>query len=201
MTERKVKRDFIAFVVKTSSSYSEKNEERLNDSDEQTALSSSRKTFIRNALCLFLIITASNDAIDETQRPKNHASLLSFERFTIIESIWFDSCVIFQLWKYHFFEKSQKIVFFRLRPYFWNINSELIFLNKIFLIKKSDEKFDKKKFFLILASVKFESVDEKVFDCKKLMTFFKRHIVSSSSTSLWVAYVNTIRQQTNLTVV
>jgi len=63
-------------------------------------------------------------------------------------------------------------------------------LNKIFLIKKSAKKFDKKNFFIILESVKFESVDEKVFDCKKLMTFFKRHIVSSSSTNLWVAYVN-----------
>jgi hypothetical protein len=83
MTERKVKRNQFSLIMKTFSVDCEKNEERMNDSEEQNALSSSRKTFIRNALCVFLIISTSNDKIDETYRPKNHASLLSFERFTI----------------------------------------------------------------------------------------------------------------------
>ena len=87
MTERKVKRNQFTSIVKTFSAYSEKNEERMNDSEEQNALSSSRASFIRNALCLFVIVSTSNNEIDETQRPQNHASLLSFERFSIIESI------------------------------------------------------------------------------------------------------------------
>lgn len=74
-----MKRNQFAFIMKTFASDSEKNERRLNDSKEQTIMSSSRKTFICNALCLFLIITASNNKIDETYRPKNHASLLSYE--------------------------------------------------------------------------------------------------------------------------
>ena len=171
MTERKMKRNQFALALKTFLAYSEKNEERMNDSEKQNALSSSRKTFICNALCVFLIISTSNDKIDETYRPKNHASLLSFERFTIAGSVWFNSCIIFQLWKYKIFQKSQNNMIFRLRPLFWNINSELKFLNKIFFIKKSDEKFDKKNYFIIIESVKFESVDEKVFDCKNWLSF------------------------------
>ena len=61
-----MKRDQFAFVVKTSFADCEKNEERMNDSDEQTTLSSSRTSFICNALCLFVIVATSNNKIDET---------------------------------------------------------------------------------------------------------------------------------------
>jgi hypothetical protein len=79
MTERKVKRNQFSLIMKTFSVDCEKNEERMNDSEEQNALSSSRKTFIRHALRIFLIITTSNDTTYASQRPKNHASLLSHE--------------------------------------------------------------------------------------------------------------------------
>jgi hypothetical protein len=79
MTERKVKRNFFAFIMKALAFDREKNAERLNDTDEQTIVSSSRKTFFCNALRLQLIVATSNDAIDETQRSEDHASLLSYE--------------------------------------------------------------------------------------------------------------------------
>ena len=59
--------------------FSQKNAKRLNDPRMKKTLSSSRKTFIRNEMCVFLTITTSNNEIDETQRPENHTSLLSFE--------------------------------------------------------------------------------------------------------------------------
>ena len=74
-----MKRNQFSLIMKTFSFDSEKNEERMNDSKRQKALSSSRKTFICYEMCIFLIITTSNNKIDETFRPKNHASLLSFE--------------------------------------------------------------------------------------------------------------------------
>ena len=79
MTKRKMKKNQFTFVVKTFAFDCEKNAKRMNDSNEQTIVSSSRKTLICNALCLCLIVATSNDQIDETQRPENHASLLSFE--------------------------------------------------------------------------------------------------------------------------
>ena len=61
-----MKRNQFALIMKAFSFDSEKNEKRMNDTTEQTALSSSRKTFICNALCLQLIIATSNNKIDET---------------------------------------------------------------------------------------------------------------------------------------
>ena len=83
--------------MKTFASDCEENERRMNDSDEQTIVSSSRTSFICNALCLFVIVATSNNETDETQRPENHASLLSFERFTITGSIRFNFMIKFQL--------------------------------------------------------------------------------------------------------
>ncbi len=72
----------------------EEAEKRLIDTREQEALLTSRTPFICDEMCVFLTITTSNDTADETQRPENHASLLSSERYTIEKSIRFDSIKI-----------------------------------------------------------------------------------------------------------
>lgn len=87
-------------------------------------------------------------------------------------------------------KKVKTLWFLRLRPYVWKSIQNWYFLHLKKSLKKSVKKFDKKKYFIIIESVKFESVDEKVFDCKKLWTFFKRHIVSSRFYNSEVAYVN-----------
>lgn len=112
MTKRKMKKNHKWSTLMKIQKFSQKNAKRLNDSWMKKTLSSSRKTFIRNALCVFLTITTSNNKIDETQRPKNHASLLSFEWFTIAGSIRFNLCIKFQLWKNIQNKKSQNFVLF-----------------------------------------------------------------------------------------
>lgn len=119
-------------------------------------MSSSRTSFICNALCVFVIVATSNNKIDETQRPKNHASLLSFEWFTITGSIRFNLCINFKLWKNNIFWKCQNILKCRLKLLLWKVNSSLINFEWIFFLKKSVQKFDFFENFIIIKSVEFE---------------------------------------------
>lgn len=93
MTKRKVKDYDERFDMNQIQTICEENAERLNDSRMKKSLSSSRKTFIRNALRIFMIITTSNNTAYASQRPKNHASLLSHEWFTITWTIRFNKCI------------------------------------------------------------------------------------------------------------
>lgn len=77
-----------------------------------------------------------------------------------------------------------------MRPYIWKSIQNWYFLHLKKSLKKSAKKFDKKKYFVIMTTVKFENAYWNVFDCKKLWTFFKRHIISSRFYNSEVAYVN-----------
>lgn len=185
MTERKMKRNQFTSIVKTSSSDCEKNERRLNDSKEQTTLSSSRASFFRNALCLFVIVATSNNETDETYKPTNHASLLSFERFSIAESIWFNFCINFQQSRCHFFSKSQKFVIFRLSTLFWKFNSELRISSSVYFLEKKCKKIWQKKLFSYTYLQLSLKVHWRMSLIAKNWWLFSRHIVSSRVLPNW----------------